>query len=165
MTIRQTTDEDWDAIWAIWEPIVRAGETYTYPRDTDYDTARRLWMETPQHTYIAQIDNTVVGTYYIKPNQPGGGSHVCNCGYMVAPAMRGKGIARAMCDHSLNEARRLGYRAMQFNFVIATNITAIALWERCGFETVGRLPGAFHHPVRGYVDALVMYKDLTGDIS
>jgi len=155
--------EDFDDIWAIWEPIVRDGETYTYPRDTDYETAAQLWMETPQHTYIALINNTVVGTYYLKPNQPGGGSHVCNCGFMVAPAAQGQGIAKTMCRHSLETARTLGYRAMQFNFVIETNTTAIALWRQCGFETVGRLPDAFNHPTRGYVDALVMYKKLTGD--
>jgi RimJ/RimL family protein N-acetyltransferase len=160
MTIRQATSDDFPAIWTIMEPIVRAGETYTYPRDTTYDQAMALWMDIPHQTYVTERDGTLVGTYYIKPNQPGGGSHVCNCGYMVAASVQGQGIARAMCVHSQREAVRLGYRAMQFNFVIETNTRAIALWEKLGFETVGRLHDAFDHPRYGYVDARILYKHL-----
>jgi ribosomal protein S18 acetylase RimI-like enzyme len=107
---------------------------------------------------VAEIAGETVGTYTIKTNQPGGGAHVCNCGYMVAEAARGRGIARAMCLHSQQEARAMGYLAMQFNFVVETNTGAIALWEALGFATVGRLPHAFAHPEAGLVDARVMYK-------
>ncbi len=163
ITVRLATPNDWDAIWTIFEPIVRAGETYGYARTTTYDEAHTLWMEIPQRTFVALLDGAIVGTYYLKPNQHGGGSHVSNAGFMVSPAARGRGTAKAMCRHAFNQAQTLGYRAMQFNFVISTNTAAIALWEKCGFKIVGRLPKAFDHPTRGYVDALVMYKKLTGE--
>jgi len=161
MTLRPATPQDWEAIWRILEPVIRAGETYTYPRDMSAEEARRVWMELPRQSYVALIDDKIVGTYYLKSNQSGGGDHVCNCGYMVAPSAQGKGVATAMCRHSQCKALALGYRAMQFNFVVSTNTRAVALWHRLGFETVGRLPEAFRHPRLGYVDALVMYKMLT----
>ena len=103
----------------------------------------------------------MLGTYYLKTNQPGLGAHVCNAGYMVAGQARGRGVGRAMAEHSLEEARRLGYRAMQYNFVASTNEGAIRLWKRLGFDVVGTLPGAFRHEGQGYVDALVMYRHLS----
>jgi len=163
MIIRPATDHDFPAIWSIMEPIIRAGETYAYPQDMGRDEAMSVWMDQPHRTYVAILDQTIVGTYYIKPNHPGGGSHVCNCGYMVDSGVTGKGIATAMCRHSQQEATKLGYRAMQFNLVVETNTRAVPLWEYLGFETIGKLPGAFHHPKYGDVDARVMYKKLTGD--
>ncbi|WP_210396785.1 GNAT family N-acetyltransferase [Motiliproteus sediminis] len=158
MQIRQATAADFDTIWPIFAEIVRAGETYAYPRDCDKAEAQRLWMERPRQTYVAELNSQIVGTYYLKTNQAGPGDHVCNCGYMVASSARGQGVASALCQHSLREARRFGYRAMQFNFVAATNEGAVRLWQKLGFEIVGRLPKAFNHPVKGYVDALVMYQ-------
>ena len=117
-------------------------------------------MEAPRETWVAVDEGQVVGTYYIKANQAGGGAHVCNCGYMVAEAAQGQGIARMMCEHSQVRAVELGFRAMQFNFVLATNVGAIGLWRKLGFDEVGRLPEAFEHPDNGYVDALVMFKAL-----
>ena len=160
MEIREATDRDFTGIWRIFQPIVAAGETYGYPPDATRVEARRLWLEQPRMSFVAEIDDEVLGTYYIKTNHPGPGSHVCNCGYMVAEAARGRGLASAMCEHSQAVARALGYRAMQFNFVAASNEGAVRLWQRHGFDTVGRLPGAFHHPTQGYVDALVMFKQL-----
>ncbi len=160
MKIREATKGDFEEIFAIFDEIVSAGETYPYPINTDKDSAYRIWMLDPKKTFVAVSGGKIVGTYYIKPNQPGLGSHVCNCGYMVSSKHRGEGIATQMCIHSQNIARELGYKAMQFNLVVSTNKTAVNLWGRLGFETIGRLAEAFAHPRLGYVDALVMYKKL-----
>ena len=160
LSIRKATAEDFEAVYPIFEEIVGAGETYPYVRDTSYEEAYHIWMEVPRETFVAEVEGEIVGTYYLKPNQPGQGAHVCNCGYMVAPHVRGGGIAAKMCLHSQERAVALGYRSMQFNLVVSTNTTAVSLWQRMGFETIGRLPEAFAHPGLGYVDALVMYKVL-----
>ena len=148
------------ALWAILEPVIRAGETYTLDPDLTEAAALAYWTGPDKACFVAEADGRVVGTYYLRANQAGGGRHVCNCGYMVATAAAGRGVARAMCAHSLDEARARGFRAMQFNFVVSTNQRAVALWRSMGFDTVGRLPGAFHHPVQGDVDALVMFRTL-----
>jgi ribosomal protein S18 acetylase RimI-like enzyme len=158
MTIRVATDADFDHIWPFWHTIVAAGETYAYPRQSTKQDARRFWLEMPQRTYVEEDQGAIAGSYYLKPNQPGPGRHVCNCGYMVAPAARGQGVATRLCQHSLQVARELGYKAMQFNSVVATNTGAIRLWERLGFAIVGRIPKAYDHATLGYVDLLVMYQ-------
>ena len=158
MNIREATDNDFDGIWPIFNEIVSAGETYAYPPETTKEEAFQLWMRLPRKTYVVEDNNQILGTYYIKTNQGGPGSHVCNCGYMVSLKARGKGLATAMCEHSKKVAKELGYKAMQFNFVASSNEGAIRLWRKLGFETVGRLPKAFNHPVQGYIDALVMYQ-------
>ena len=163
LTIRQYAPGDWPALWSIMEPVFRAGETYAYDPAITEAEAQRVWIELPAATYVA-VDEAgmLLGTYYIKPNQPGLGAHVCNCGYIVAAAARGQGIASRLCEHSQEEARRLGFRAMQFNLVVSTNTGAVRLWQTLGFPIVGTLPGAFNHPRLGYVDAYVMYKQLSG---
>ncbi|SDR76247.1 Ribosomal protein S18 acetylase RimI [Halopseudomonas litoralis] len=158
MNVREVTRDDFDCIWPIFHEIVAAGDTYAYPRDTTREQALKLWLDAPRKTFLFEKDGQVLGTYYIKTNQAGPGEHVCNCGYMVASAARGQGLATTMCEHSQEIARELGYKAMQFNFVAASNEGAVRLWNKLGFATVGRLPQAFQHPSRGYVDALVMYK-------
>jgi len=158
MNIREATREDFEGIWPIFNEIVAAGETYAYSRDTTRAQALKIWMEAPRKTLLIEEDGKVLASYYIKSNQGGPGDHVCNCGYMVASAARGRGLATAMCEHSQALARQLGYKAMQFNFVASTNDGAVRLWNKLGFATVGRLPKAFCHPRQGYVDALVMYK-------
>lgn len=163
MHIREATIDDFEAIWPIFEDIVSRGETYAYATDTTRDEAARLWMTSPRVTYVAEEAGAVVGTYFLKTNQDGPGDHVCNCGYMVAASARGKGVASALCTHSQEIARELGYAAMQFNFVAATNTGAVRLWQKLGFDIVGTLPGAFRHPEQGYVDAYVMYKWLRDD--
>jgi ribosomal protein S18 acetylase RimI-like enzyme len=160
MLIRPATDEDKDAIWAIIEPILRAGETYTLPHDTDKETALAYWLSPEREVFVAEDQGEIVGTYCLQANQKGGGAHVANCGYMTAIAATGRGVARAMCAHSLDRARERGFRAMQFNFVITANERAVRLWQSFGFEIVGRLPGAFQHPTLGYVDAYIMYRTL-----
>ena len=158
LTIREATGDDFDRIWPIFHAVVAAGDTYAIPRDITKDDARAYWMDAPRKTFVCEEDGEVLGSYILKTNQPGAGVHVCNAGYMVAPAARGRGVASAMCEHSQEFARRLGYRAMQFNLVVATNEGAVRLWTNLGFTTVGRLPRAFRHPSLGDVDAFVMYK-------
>ena len=159
LTIRPAVAADDDALWAMLEPVFRAGETYTIPRDVSRADALAYWRG-GHEVFLAEDGATPLGSYYVGPNQRGGGAHVCNCGFVTAKAAQGRGVARAMLAHALDTARDAGYRAMQFNFVVATNTRAIAIWEGLGFETVGRLPGAFCRPDGGYVDALVMFKDL-----
>lgn len=163
MNIRAATEEDFDQIWPIFYEIVATGETYAYDRDTTKEQAKAIWLNTPRKTFVFEEDGVILGTYFIKTNQAGPGNHVCNCGYMVSSAARGRGLATQMCEHSQDIARKLGYKAMQFNFVAASNESAVRLWDKLGFETVGRLPMAFNHPRKGYVDALVMYKWLLPD--
>jgi ribosomal protein S18 acetylase RimI-like enzyme len=159
LSIREAQDDD-DAIWRILEPIIREGATYTLPTDLSKSDSLRFWRAPTNKVFVAESQGEIAGTYFLRPNQAGGGAHVANCGYMTAPWASGRGIARAMCTHSLEYARAHGYRAMQFNFVVSTNERAVRLWQDCGFEIVGRLPLVFHHPVHGYVDALVMYRAL-----
>src|SRR6266403_2102887 len=140
--------------------MIRSGETYTLPRDMSKRQALEYWFAADKETFVLKEDGTVLGTYFLKVNQHGGGGHVANCGYVTAPAAQGRGIARQMCLHSLDRARERGFRALQFNFVISTNQRAVRLWQSFGFEIVGRLSGAFHHPTLGYVDACVMYRTL-----
>jgi len=159
--IRSARPEDAEALWPILREVIRAGDTYAIDPGMTRDRALEMWMEIPRACYVAEADGQIIGTYYIKTNHAGGGAHVCNCGYMVAPSARGQGVARAMCAHSQDEAMKLGYLAMQYNLVVETNAGAIALWEQMGFETVGRMPGAFNHPEEGLVEARVMYKWLS----
>lgn len=161
MLIRPATDGDADAIWAIMKPIIRAGETYCLPRDMDKESALAYWLSAEREVFVANENGDIVGTYCLQTNQKGGGAHVANCGYMTAVAATARGVARAMCAHSLDRARERGFRAMQYNFVISTNERAVRLWQSFGFEIVGRLPKVFLHPALGYVDAYVMYRDLS----
>jgi ribosomal protein S18 acetylase RimI-like enzyme len=160
MLIRSATLSDHEAIWNILEPVIRAGETYALPRDMMKAEALAYWTAPDRETFVAERDGAILGTYYLRPNQLGGGAHIANCGYITHPAANGQGIARQMCAHSLAQARARGYRAMQFNFVLASNERAVRLWQRLGFEILGRIPQAFQHPGLGFVDALVMFRTL-----
>jgi L-amino acid N-acyltransferase YncA len=160
MRIREAEAGDAAAIAAIILPTIRAGATYALDRDMSEADALAYWLAPDKETFVAAEAGAIVGTYYMRPNQAGGGRHVCNCGYMTRADAAGRGVARRMCEHSLAHARALGYRAMQFNFVVSTNVRAVRLWQSLGFAIVGGLPGAFHHPAQGYVDALVMYQVL-----
>lgn len=160
MIIEAIDDATFEAFWPTFRDVIRARETYAFDPDLDLEAARRLWCETPQRTFVARDGEAVLGSYYLKPNGAGPGDHVCNCGYMVASAARGRGVATLLCEHSQDEARTLGYRAMQFNAVVSTNASAVELWQRLGFAIIGRVPEGFHHPVHGFVDTLVMHKRL-----
>jgi ribosomal protein S18 acetylase RimI-like enzyme len=158
--IRAAQTEDREAIWLSLEPVVRAGETYTLARDMSREDALAFWFAKGHEVFVAEAGGEVLGTYFLRANQGGGGAHVANCGYVTAEKARGRGVAGAMCVHSLEQARARGFKAMQYNFVVSTNETAVRLWEKHGFRIVGQLPKAFLHPVAGYTDAYVMYREL-----
>lgn len=161
MRIRPANPADGAALWSILRPVIRAGETYALPRDMSEQDALAYWLAPDRETFVAEDEaGAILGTYYIRPNQAGGGAHVCNCGYMTAASATGRGVARALCAHSLEHARQAGYRAMQFNCVVSSNTRAVRLWQAMGFDILCRLPGAFHHPSLGDVDALVMFQAL-----
>jgi L-amino acid N-acyltransferase YncA len=161
MRIRPANEGDAPAVWGVLEPIIRAGETFALPRDMSERDALAYWQAPGHDVFVAEEEGgSIVGTYFVQANQRGGGAHVSNCGYATVPWATGRGIARAMCAHSLEHARARGFRAMQFNFVVSTNARAVRLWESMGFQTVGRLPRAFQHPQLGEVDALVMFRAL-----
>jgi ribosomal protein S18 acetylase RimI-like enzyme len=183
MKIRAATDADHESIWNIFHDVVAAGDTYGLASNISREDAMAYWFAHGTHTYVAEFGREpvgeadsfpvtptpspaikpnpgIVGTYILRPNQSGGGSHVANAAFMVATSARGQGIGRAMAEHCLSEAHRLGFRAMQFNYVISTNIAAIRLWQDLGFEIVGTLAGAFRHPAKGNVDVYVMYRSL-----
>jgi L-amino acid N-acyltransferase YncA len=160
LTIRPATAADWPQIWALFRHVTAAGDAFAYEADTPEEVARKLWVEPPSVGYVAEDAGTFLGTYFLRPNQPGRGSHVANGGYMVAEAARGRRLAVTLCDHSLDVAQSLGFTAVQFNCVVSTNAAAVRAWERCGFEVVGRLPAAFRHATLGFVDVYVMYRTL-----
>ncbi|MDA8578642.1 GNAT family N-acetyltransferase [Rhodobacteraceae bacterium] len=160
MTVHPATPADCDQIWALLQPVFSAGDTYAVDPLIDRDAAITYWMDAEKTAFILRVDGQAVGTYYIRANQPGGGAHICNCGFITAPLARGKGVARRMLEHALIEAKQQGYRAMQFNFVLASNQRALAIWQRYGFATIGRIPQAFLHPKQGYVDALILHRSL-----
>ena len=183
MKIRLSTEVDHDAIWNILRQVVAAADTYAFDPNMSREDAFAYWFAPATRTYVAEVDAksrgeavpfpgtakpspiadaspVIVGTYILRPNQAGGGSHVANAAFMVSASVRGQGIGRAMAEHCLSEARRLGFRAMQFNFAISTNTPAIRLWQELGFNIVGTLPAAFRHPEKGYVDVYVMFRSL-----
>lgn len=158
--VRKAEPADADAIWDIFHEVVARGDTYTFDPDMTRAEALSIWMSPQAWTYVATDHGRVVGTYFMRRNQPGLGDHVVNAGYMVKGEAQGKGIGRAMCEHSLTEARALGFLAMQYNIVVSTNTSAVSLWKKMGFEIVGTLPRAFRHRELGLVDAYVMYRFL-----
>ena len=161
--IRHFEERDWPSVWPLLQQTFAAGDTYTFSPQSSEDDIRKVWVDTPAATFVAcSPDGQILGTYFLKANQPGLGSHVCNCGYVVAKEARGQGVASLMCEHSQAQAVAMGFRAMQFNFVVSTNEGAVRLWQKLGFAIVGRLPGVFNHRELGYVDAFVMFKQLTG---
>jgi ribosomal protein S18 acetylase RimI-like enzyme len=161
LTIRSFKSSDWSSVWPILQTTFASGDTYTFSPDSTEAEIRKAWIELPAATFVACNEaGHIVGTYFIKPNQPGLGAHVCNCGYVVDKEAQGQGIAAQMCEHSQKLAVDMGFRAMQFNFVVATNTGAVRLWQKLGFDIVGTLPGVFQHQQLGFVDAHVMFKAL-----
>ena len=158
MKIRPAKDSDRDAIWEIFWEVIAAGETYPIDPNIPREEALAYWFKHSAHVCVAESENRIVGSYTLHQNQAAGGAHVANAAFIVAKTARGQGIGRAMGEHCLNEARRLGFRAMQFNFVVSTNESAVKLWQDLGMKIVGTLPGAFRHPEKGDVDVYVMYQ-------
>jgi ribosomal protein S18 acetylase RimI-like enzyme len=160
LRIREIGPEEFPHAWPIFRAVIAGGDTYSYPPDLTEDEARAMWTTPPSRCFIAERAGDTLGVYMLRPNQPGLGDHVANCGYMVSPQARGQGIASAMCEHSLSEARRAGFSAMQYNFVVSSNEGAVRLWQKHGFALVGCVPGAFRHATRGPVDVYVMHRML-----
>jgi ribosomal protein S18 acetylase RimI-like enzyme len=160
LAVREIGGDEFECVWPLFHEVVGAGDTYSYSPDMTLEEARALWTTPPARCFVAEEFGEVVGAYCLKPNQPGLGDHVANAGYMVAPAARGRGIARRLCEHSLAVARAAGFLAMQFNFVAVSNEGAVRLWQRHGFQIVGRVPEAFRHRSLGLTDVLVMHRKL-----
>ena len=159
MKIRPANDSDRDSIWEIFREVIAAGETYPLDPDISRDDALEYWFQRDAHVFVAEQDRQILGAYTLHENQSGSGVHVANAGFIVSKNARGQGIGRAMGEHCLNEARHLGFKAIQFNFVISTNESAVKLWQDLGMKIVGTLPRAFRHPTGGYVDVYVMYQE------
>lgn len=158
--IRKARPKDQDSIWQIIQEVIAGGDTYVFDPNSNRDVLLDYWCGVDKHTYVAEIENVIVGTFLITDNFPDLGSHVANAAYMTLPSAMGKGIGRAMGNFSLKEAKNLGYRAMQFNIVVKNNKRAIALWQSLGFEIIGEVPEAFHYRMETYVDACIMWKRL-----
>lgn len=160
IVIEQAGPELFPQIWPIFHAVIQGGDAYPYSPNTTQQEALAIWHAPTHRVYVAKRDDEILGSYYMRPNHPGLSSHVANAGYMVSPQARGQGIGRLMGVHSLKEAARVGYRAMQFNLVVATNSHAVTLWQSLGFHTLAILPRAFNHQDKGYVDALIMFREL-----
>lgn len=160
VTIRKFRVEDEPRIGEIIKYVISKGDTYVYAPDAQIMDVLREWCGSEKQTFVAVSDDEIVGTFFIKPNQTGLGSHIANAGYMVAPEARGRGIGRRMGEYSIEAAREMGFYAMQFNFVVKSNESAVRLWMSLGFEVVGEIPNAFRHSERGLTNVLIMYRKL-----
>lgn len=160
MEIRAAVDADKASIWRIIEAVIAAGDTYVFSPDSPEEEMMAYWFSAEKHNYVAVVDNEVVGTFWLKANQPGLGSHVANAAYMVSPDAKGKGIGKRMAEYSLDEAKQLGFTAMQFNFVVKSNTVAVKLWQSVGFKIIGEIPNAFNHGENGLTNAYIMYREL-----
>ena len=160
MLVTEMTKDDFDNFWPIFKTIIEAEETYAFDPGLNQEQAYQLWCTSAEKAFVIKEGNEVLGTYYIRPNAAGPSSHISNCGYMVSPKSRGKGIAKTLCLHSQKTALALGYTAMQFNSVVSSNIIAIGLWEKLGFVIIGTIPNAYDHKTLGLIDSYIMHKQL-----
>ena len=160
MQIRPIGAKEFERIWPLWQEAIAAGDTYPYAPDSSLEQGRAIWCSTEKQTYVAEGEGQVVGTFYIRPNQPDLGAHICNAGFIISHAQGGKGYGTQLGKWALEEAKRLGYRAMQFNLVVADNLASLRIWEKLGFTIIGTVPEAFRNPNKGYVDAHILYKSL-----
>lgn len=160
MNIREANEADRPAVWKIIREVIAGGDTYVFDPDTPEHEMLTYWFSPEKYNYVAELDGDIVGTFWLKENQPGLGSHIANAAYMVSPAAKGNGVGRRMADYSLEEAKRLGFEAMQFNFVVKSNEVAVRLWKSVGFEVIGEIPDAFRHRTNGVTNAYVMYRKL-----
>jgi len=160
MTIREATINDTDAIWEIFEHVVKLGDTYAFDPDTPKADLPKYWFAPGMKSFVAEEGGNIIGSYFIKPNQPGLGNHIANCGYMVHPDARGKGVGGKLCSHSIAVAPVLGYKGIQFNLVVSTNTGAKRIWEQHGFKVIGTIPKGFKHKQLGFVDAYIMFLEI-----
>jgi ribosomal protein S18 acetylase RimI-like enzyme len=157
---RADIENDYDKIWYIFKNVIATGDTYTFDPATPKESMRKLWFGDSMDTFVAVEQDEVVGTYFIKPNQLDLGNHIANCGYMVSAKHQGRGIGKALCEHSIKFGKAKGYLGIQFNIVVSTNETAVKLWQKCGFEIIGETPKGFRHKTLGLVDTFIMFKSL-----
>jgi L-amino acid N-acyltransferase YncA len=160
MIIRKATESDYDHVWEIFSKVIQTGDTYVFDPETPKSDLKKHWFADYMQTYVAVENDVIVGTYIIKPNQIDLGNHIANCGYMVNPNFRGKGIGKLLCEHSLQIAKENNFKAMQFNIVVSTNENAVKLWHKFGFKIIGTTPNGFRHKKFGFVDTYIMYKEL-----
>lgn len=160
MEIRPATQQDYDSVWEIFSKVIQTGDTYAFDPQTPKADLQKHWFTSPIQTFVAEEDHQILGTYIMKPNQVGLGNHIANCGYMVHPDARGKGIGSLLCRHSMQIAKEQGYQAMQFNIVVSTNLNAVKLWQKNGFTIIGTTPNGFRHLQLGLVDTYIMYRPL-----
>ncbi|MAW79966.1 MAG: GNAT family N-acetyltransferase [Parvularcula sp.] len=160
-SVNHQVESDWPEVWAVLEPAFRAGQSYPLPRDVSEADARKYWIKTDGYNAVARDDaGAVAGVYYLRPDQGGPGDHICNAGYVIAEAARGRGLATKLCLQSQDQARAMGFRGMKFNLVVSTNAAAIKAWKKAGMKIIATVPAAFRHPAQGFVDAYVMFKSL-----
>ena len=160
LEIRKAVESDKDAVWEIIQAVISTGDTYVFAPDSPKEKMLEYWFGEEKETYVAVSDDKILGSFFLKANQPDLGAHICNAGYLVSSEAKGKGVGRKMAEFSLPEAKRLGYRAMQFNFVVKSNEIAVKLWLSLGFEVIGEIPEAFQHQQNGLTNALIMYRKL-----
>ena len=161
MNVCEQSETDWPDVWRVIEPVFRAGESYPLPHDVSEQDAKRYWIKSDGLNAVARDHNgAVLGVYYLRPDQGGPGDHICNAGYVIAEAARGRGLATALCTQSQDQARAMGFRGMKFNLVVSTNEAAVKAWKKAGMEIIGTVPSAFRHPALGFVDAYIMFRVL-----
>jgi L-amino acid N-acyltransferase YncA len=158
--IRKATEADKPAVWRIIKAVIAGGDTYVFDPATPEEEMLTYWFSREKHAYVAEENGEILGTYWLKANQPGLGDHVGNGAYMVSPEAKGKGVGKLMALHSIEEARRIGFHAIQFNFVVSSNAVAVNLWKAVGFEIIGEIPDAFRHKQHGLTSAYIMYRRL-----
>jgi len=158
--IRKAETSDFDKIWAIIKKVISTGDTYLFDPSSSKEKMLAYWLGADKHSYVATLDGEIAGTFIIKDNQPDLGSHIANASYMTSTSSSGKGVGKAMGEFSLQEAKRLGYTAMQFNIVVKSNERAVKLWQKLGFEIIGEIPEAFNHKQNGLTNAYIMYRKL-----
>jgi ribosomal protein S18 acetylase RimI-like enzyme len=158
MEIRKATEEDKAGVWKIINAVIAGGDTYVFAPDTSESEMVSYWFSAEKYVYVAVVENEIVGTYWLKANQPGLGDHIGNGAYMVWPESRGKRVGKTMALHSIEEAKKIGYQAIQFNFVVKSNTVAVNLWKSVGFEVIGEIPDAIRHTTKGFTNAYIMYR-------
>jgi len=159
MIIRKAKQNDYDSVWEIFKEVIKTGDTYVFDPNTSKSDMQKYWFALNMHTYVLENEDKVLGTYFLRPNQVDLGNHIANGAYMVHPEAQNQGIGKKLCEHSLIQAKELGFKAMQFNFVVSANKYAVQLWKNYGFEVIGTIPKAFRHQKLGLVAVYIMYKE------